>query len=379
MNATLDNLRYILGNLEVISMQKTVALILPFIFSCAAFADTNLKPKIGVILPLTGPLSSLGEKVKRGVLLAAESEGLPAQSLIFEDGEFSNSAALTAAQKLMSVDRIDGLVGPFGPGQTAAVSGVTRPKKIPVIAVSLCDKNFPSNKGAWCSYMSPDDQAIPVLRRFREAEFHESSKRIASLIEEVDGFNDYRELLIQFSKENDRKLLFDERFPGGTKDFRTLLLKMKNADVSLLTVAAVDPKIAQLILRQAHDINFKPKVRWLVTERDDHVFAQHPELFDDIWYLSLATISEKFERLLADRFKAEADIYPAIGYDATRSLIRALNAKRIAPDKEIGEILLSLPIDDTAFVGFHFDKDSGVAMESKVARFEKGKVRFLEP
>lgn len=335
-------------------------------------------PKIGVILPLSGPLASLGEKVRQGIVLAGEVEGLPPESIVFEDGEFSNSKAVSAFTKLSSVDHIDGLVGPFGPGQTAAVSRLAEANKVPLIAISLCDQSFPRTPLAWCSYLSPPDQAEPVLERFRTAPLKEKIARVGSLIEEVQGFDDYHDLVKRFATESPRNFVADERFAGGTKDFRALLVKMKNQNVDLLTIAAVDPNIAVIILRQAADLHLKPPVRWLMTERDDQVFAASPELFHDIWYLSLADIDDSFRDHLRRRFGTEADIYPALGFDATRSLVSVLRRADGRGGVDFAEKLLSLRLKNTAFQDFRFDRERGVRMRSRVASFNHGKVEYPE-
>ena len=112
-------------------------------------------PKIGVIVPLTGPLASVGEKVKRGIQMAAESEHFPQKNIIYEDGEFSNSKALSAYHKLVSVDKVQAVIGPFGPGQTQTILSKAKVKKIPIVAVSLCDIRFKALKGVFLYLLVP--------------------------------------------------------------------------------------------------------------------------------------------------------------------------------------------------------------------------------
>ena len=105
--------------------------------------------------------------------------------------------------------------------------------------------------------------------------------------------------------------------PHGFQLLRQSLFQ-KSRNVTFFAFAAVDPHRAELILRQAHEIEFRPKVRWIIAERDETVFRAQPELFDDLCYLNLGLINEAFGKRFRMRFGSTADLYSAIGYDATR-------------------------------------------------------------
>ena len=62
--------------------------------------------KIGVIAPLTGPVASWGTDTQRALTLANESFGAGRFEFIFEDGQCLGKEAATAAQKLVSVDKV---------------------------------------------------------------------------------------------------------------------------------------------------------------------------------------------------------------------------------------------------------------------------------
>ena len=75
-------------------------------------AGETLPPKfkVGSILPLSGDLASLGQEMKRGMLLAIDdfSESKRPIELIFEDDYRLDAGALVhATQKLLNVDRVD--------------------------------------------------------------------------------------------------------------------------------------------------------------------------------------------------------------------------------------------------------------------------------
>ena len=225
--------------------------------------------------------------------------------------------------------------------------------------------------------MSPTNQAKPVLDHFRKPEFSSKTARVGALTQEVDGMQAYREAVADFSKEAGRKLVFDEHFSGDTSDFRSLLLKMKQQKVSFFFLAAVDPHTAQLVYKQMEQLDFNPELRWLATELDQKVFSSNPELFNDVWLLNMGLIGKKFSQKYLEKFNSQPDLYPAIGYDAARSLIRALRNANSQDFSVIVNALEKTRLTDTAFQGFRFDFEHGVLMDSQLTYFKRGKLEFV--
>ena len=72
--------------------------------------------KIGVIAPLSGPLSRQGEWMRNGVNLAyAELNSVNKKHirLVFEDSECKPQSTTTALNKLINIDNIEAYIGPF--------------------------------------------------------------------------------------------------------------------------------------------------------------------------------------------------------------------------------------------------------------------------
>lgn len=80
--------------------------------------------KIGAVLPLTGPNASIGEDQRRGVELAVEkvnaAGGVLGKELEvdIEDSEGTAEGTLSAARKLVSVDKVPVVIGEFSSGNT---------------------------------------------------------------------------------------------------------------------------------------------------------------------------------------------------------------------------------------------------------------------
>jgi len=86
-----------------------VTIVLPLVFlSCQ---DKQEIVRIGAVLPLSGNLAQLGESGKTGLLLAEEyinnKYGNKKIEFLFEDGKANPTASINAANKLITLDKID--------------------------------------------------------------------------------------------------------------------------------------------------------------------------------------------------------------------------------------------------------------------------------
>lgn len=97
--------------------------------------------KIGALMPLTGDLQAFGEKCLNGVKLAIDQInaaggilGAPAE-LAVADTQTAPQPAVDGAQRLVTVERVAGIIGALGSGNTIPVATtVSAPNRIPQIS-----------------------------------------------------------------------------------------------------------------------------------------------------------------------------------------------------------------------------------------------------
>ena len=102
--------------------------------------------KIGVVTPLSGTYSPIGQQVRWGLELAARQVnaaggvlGRPLQ-LVFEDEEANPSVAVQKSEKLFQVEKVDFLTGTVNSGSTLAVGQLAeRSGKLIATTVSFAD------------------------------------------------------------------------------------------------------------------------------------------------------------------------------------------------------------------------------------------------
>lgn len=116
----------------------TASAVVALLFSGAAAAQGL---KIGALMPLTGGLQAYGESCLNGVRMAADevnaAGGVLGGEVSVSVGDTQTKAqpAIDAAEKLVSIEGVSGLVGALSSGNTIPVAlSVSKPNQIPQIS-----------------------------------------------------------------------------------------------------------------------------------------------------------------------------------------------------------------------------------------------------
>jgi branched-chain amino acid transport system substrate-binding protein len=92
--------------------------------------------KVGVILPLSGPLAPLGEGTKNGMDIAIEAENESRTQVIFKDSGVDPNVTATIATELIKNDKVNLIVGPLLSEQANPVRAVSIQERVPQLSLS---------------------------------------------------------------------------------------------------------------------------------------------------------------------------------------------------------------------------------------------------
>jgi len=234
--------------------------------SCYVFASgqtENPPIKIGAAVSLTGSFSRSGMDQKMGYELwqekINESGGLlgrKVELVIYDD----RSEPMTGArlyEKLITDDKVDLLLGPYGSSVTAAVSTTTEKYKMVLIAPGA------SSKEIWeRGYKYVFQMMTPARYQLRPAIVLAKSygyNNIA-LVNADSAFNkDSATGVIASIEELGLNLVIHEEYPLEAKDLSSLVLKVKSAEPDVVVAICYLPD-SMLFTRQAKDANLTPKM-----------------------------------------------------------------------------------------------------------------------
>jgi len=207
--------------------------------------------KIGMIFPLTGPMSSFGEDMARAVRLL-EKKFNSEQSrykfvLILEDGKFGQTnAAITAARKLTDIDGVRFLtVG--SSGEVLQIASLVESARILTVT-------------GFSSHPDVKNAGDYIFRTYIDAErgisvvvddwINKNISRVAVFSEESSFTQAIKKVLENNFRD---KLIFSEDYSPGNIDFKTLVAKARSKNPQAYYLNTAAPASFTALLRQLRE------------------------------------------------------------------------------------------------------------------------------
>lgn len=277
--------------------------------------DTLRSLKIGLVLPLSGELASLGEGIRNGALLAEEdlrSEGKNV-TLLFEDGRGELSPSMTAASKLIQRDKVAGII--------SIISGVARiisplATRAHIINVGICsDTEVADGNYNFVNYLTAEQGVARYLQHYKKIYGENASLGIFVLNE--PGFLKIIDVLRDQSN-NHPPLSFVETYNGGEREFSSILTRSLSKNAENLLLLGLSPEI-ELIARQAQEIGYSIPL----TSIESFGLATDKSSFEGSWYVDSAVPQKAFEERYKQRYGIE--VTPGVGhaYDTVMLVAKA--------------------------------------------------------
>jgi branched-chain amino acid transport system substrate-binding protein len=352
-------------------MRKSVAGMLTAILFFSLFiisAQAQETMKIGVILPLTGPTAVIGQEEKRGVDMAIEKINASGGALkkkvelIIEDNKGDPTVIVSAAEKLITRDKVVALTGGYSSVESLALLAAMK-KYEPVTvwqgggAVKM-DQMY--GKERWFFMLHP--RSPDYQRNITDflSEIQPRPKRIAIVYEDTSYGVDHSKVAKQYLTEKGFELVTFEPFKSGTLDFSPLLTKIKGAKPEIFYwIGYAGDSI--LLTKQAKELGFTPKMLL------DTVGVGFPEYRDslkkdseyvcgiEVWapstrFPASAQYPQFFPKTgdwvaeYQKRYNREPNYWSIISYVSLITLTNAIN-KAGATDKE--KLITALEATDT--------------------------------
>ncbi len=249
---------------------RLIALTVLALLSLAGFASGSEKPiKIGIVWPLTGPISASGSYMVGGAKIAkakinAEGGilGRPLELLI-EDGANDPAQSVSAAEKLITREKVDVFMGCWGSSPTLAVSAsVTRKYGIPHVATTASSVKVTIQDGKrpnkWLFRISPTSRMeaqglaevlVPKM----------GFTRVAFLAVNNDWGRGAAEEFTKVVQGSGGKVVATEIINQEQTDFLTQLTKIRASRANAIIVTTDMAQIA-LILKQHKILGMKQRI-----------------------------------------------------------------------------------------------------------------------
>ncbi|MBM3299615.1 MAG: ABC transporter substrate-binding protein, partial [Deltaproteobacteria bacterium] len=229
-----------------------------------AAAGTDAAVKVGVVLPLTGTHAKFGEIEKNSFLMALEEinagggvRGRPIE-LIIEDDKSKPEVGRSAADKLISKDKVVALTGGYSSSVTFAMASMAQSRKVPFLVTSGSADEI--TEQGW-EYVFRLNQPVSEYSKALVEFLHEvvNPHSVAILYENSmfgqSGSREFTDVALDMGW----KIVVSQAYEAGAEDFKALLTRTKAANPDVVYMISY-VKDAAILMRQAKELDFNPKL-----------------------------------------------------------------------------------------------------------------------
>jgi len=319
--------------------------------------------KIGLLAPLSGDVAPLSLPMVKSVRLALKQanaaggiDGAPIE-LIEEDGQCQPKMATTAAQKLVNVDRVEGIVGGFCSGESIAMAPVTQAGKVVQISPSSTNPNI-SGLGEFVFRVVAHDavQGQVVV----DAILKKGYAKPAVLYMNNDYGNGWKDVAVARFKELGVTPVAVETFEQSSRDVKTQLTKVKAAGADVLISISLSAE-APVVLKQLKELGMNLPVYVGDGATDQAVIDNAGGAAEGMIGVKSKVYdgaeAKAFEEAYRKEYGEEIGIYAGESYDAFNLLVQGLRAGKRG--QELNDWLYT--VDYTGASGRNkFDKNGDV-------------------
>lgn len=303
-------------------------------FSGAAAADSS-PVKVGLMLPYTGTFAQLGEAITNGITMAIEENGghLGGREveIVTVDDESDPSRATQNAQRLISGERVDFLIGTVHSGVATAMVRVAREEGVPTI---IPNAGFDAATGPLCApnIFRTSFSSWQTSYPMGKAAYERGYERVVTLAwryafgqESVAGFK-------QGFEEAGGEIIREIYVPFPDVEFQAQLAEVASLRPdAVFSFFAGGGAVQYVRDYAAAGLNESIKLTGSGFLTDGTLHAQGDSAEGVLTTLHYSTEldnehNQRFVQAYEERFDMAADIYAVQGYDTGLLLVRALEA-----------------------------------------------------
>jgi branched-chain amino acid transport system substrate-binding protein len=281
-----------------------------------AFRFTDSSPiKIGVILPLSGELSSIGENAKNGALLAYSNLSTSTRqkvSLIFEDDKFDAKNTVSAFNKLAVVDKVSAIVC-LTSTPCAAVAPLADQLKIPLIAVASAPVQIGHDFVVRLE-LSPLEEG-KSLAQYVE---HKSYTKIAAVVAIQDGAKTAYASFAENDYVKNHTVIHTSVSPAA-KDLRSDIAKVLTTSPDVIVVGLL-PGSAGIFAKQLRQLGYRGDLVGFNTIEGEETLTAAQGAIEGIVYTQATDPTAGFTDLYLKAYGTNPGPGSAHVHDATKML-----------------------------------------------------------
>jgi branched-chain amino acid transport system substrate-binding protein len=339
----------------------------PFVLSRGALAQGAKQPiRVGSTLALTGPLSQTAAIHKIAAEIAVDHVnrnggllGRPVEHVLYDD-QSQPGVARTLYEKLITVDKVDLLLGPYATaGILAAMAVAQRYGKV-MIQPSLGIPNLSTYDMMFGSSPISSDPGTYVSTLVFDAASNGGPppKSIAIITSKFPSSQFYAKAAQALAEKRGVRIALYLEYEFGTRDFGSIASRVKDADADLVYGGMLGVEPVQF-LSTAKTLGYVPKQHFYFAPSLGQL-AESPEatnalsiayIDEDLPYINYRGVKEFIKDFDARAAKANlpyphVELQCATQYAAWQILAAAVEGSGSLDDKTIADWLKKNEVDD---------------------------------
>jgi branched-chain amino acid transport system substrate-binding protein len=224
--------------------------------------------KVGLSLALTGAGASPSKVINTALEMWRDDVnakggllGRPVEIIVYDD-QSSPANVPGIYTKLISVDKVDLLLGPYGTNFVAPAMPVIIPHSKLTISFTAIGINDKFNYDKYFSMVSVGPDGVRAFSRgFLDIAMAQkpAPQTIALLAADAEFARTAADGAREELKKHPLKIVYDQTYPPSTTDFLSVMRAVKAADADIVWIGAYPPDNVGII-RAADEIGLSPKI-----------------------------------------------------------------------------------------------------------------------
>src|SRR6516225_9241737 len=333
----------------------------------AAIASGLAKPAIAVNEPirlgylpaLTGPSSSTGIGINRGIQLAVQelnaAGGIGGRQieLITRDTQSDPTKAVNGAAELTHGEKVGVVFGPVNSGESLAVVPLLARANTPQVHPCWVDSLTDPKKYPMCFRNGPTNQQIGAAANRYVLEVLKQKK--VAVISDTTGYgtasvNAYVPML----KEKGAQVVYQGNVDASNPDLKPELLRMQSAGAEAIMPWSVNAGFLSRIINTRGQMGWDVPIVGQTTlgsgqtqallEKPDYWAKVYPNNFRPVCYTPDGKLADRTVEFLGRLKSAKIDMgdtllwWIALGYDSPRLIAQAMKAVGTEPEAIVGHL-----------------------------------------
>jgi branched-chain amino acid transport system substrate-binding protein len=316
-------------NYLIIGIVLLIAIVIG-VTSTGLLVLKNEKTDIGILLPLSGDASTYGIEMKYifdyAIKEINEKGGINGKLInpIYEDTRCDGKEAVNAINKLITINNIKVTTGWMCSGAVLSASPIAESNKVIILSsgagspeVSFAGeytfRNFPSGDLAG--------------KKLSEVAINNNHKKIAIISENTDYAIGFSKKFKEEFERKEGKITSYNIFESSEKDFKTMLLKIKNQDVDAMFISVQTHISLSNILKDMQELGIKKQI-YFTEQIVGEILENYKKLVEGGIFVEaelerteeFLNLKKNIENQYGFEFKELPEYYIASSYDAAHIL-----------------------------------------------------------